>query len=383
MPRASSLSPRAYRNAQKPHLKFVVSIPEKLWAAESRKKAFFEDRPTAKAFSERLERDLERANSLAFQLTESQRHEAAECFALLVPRGRGLREATEFFLAHLDVAERSAKIVPLVEEFLAAKRSACLSDAYIAPLASRLNAFAADHPETLVSDLSVASIETWLISKAKDPVTRNNIRRNLGTLFSFAVSRRYITSNPIKEVAKAKETEKEIEALTVGELNALLHACDGILLPFIAIGAFAGIRPEEIKGLRWSHVDFEHKEIDVPKEVSKTGQRRIVKMQPVLVAWLANYTGRTGMILSIDPRNRFEAARARLAETGTLTRWPNDVLRHGFASNHLAQWKDAPALALQMGHIDNRLIFSNYAKVVTERDAAAYWNLYPEGPLPT
>ncbi len=69
-------------------------------------------------------------------------------------------------------------------------------------------------------------------------------------------------------------------------------------------------------------------------------------------------------------------------ESGSLTRWPNDVLRHSFASYHLAQWKNAPALALQMGHIDNRVIFSNYRKVVTVRDAATYWNLYPEGPTP-
>ena len=35
-----------------------------------------------------------------------------------------------------------------------------------------------------------------------------------------------------------------------------------------------------------------------------------------------------------------------------------------------------------MGHIDNRVIFSNYRKVSTTRDGATYWNLYPEGPIP-
>ena len=150
----------------------------------------------------------------------------------------------------------------------------------------------------------------------------------------------------------------------------------------MAIGAFAGVRPEEITKLRWSNVDFDNSEIDVPAEASKTGTRRIVEIQPVLAAWLRNHTQKTGLIVPIDPRARFEAARARLMENGTLTRWLNDVLRHSFASYHLAQWKNAPALALQMGHIDNRVIFSNYRKVVTVRDAVVYWNLYPEGPTP-
>ena len=89
--------------------------------------------------------------------------------------------------------------------------------------------------------------------KAADLVTRNNIRRNIGTLFAFAATRNYISSNPVKSTMKAKEPPKAIEALTVDELRALLHTCDGILLPLVAIGAFAGIRPEEITQLRWSN----------------------------------------------------------------------------------------------------------------------------------
>ena len=216
------------------------------------------------------------------------------------------------------MAERSAKVCVAIKEFLAAKTAAGLSRAYLAPLSSRLKAFNADFGEQLASELTATALEEWLTAKAADLVTRNNIRRNIGTLFAFAVTRNYIPSNPVKHTTKAKEPQRAIEALTVNELRALLHICDDVLLPLMAIGAFAGVRPEEITKLRWSNVDFDNSEIDVPAEASKTGTRRIVEIQPVLAAWLKNHAQKTGLIIPIDPRARFEAARARLMESGSL-----------------------------------------------------------------
>lgn len=284
MPRTVSIAPRPYRNSQKPHLKWLVPVPVECQKAEGRKKAFFAVRIVAASFAERMRHDQERGRSLAFQLTESQRLEAAECIAALAPREKSLREATQFYLGHLDGAERSAKVCVVVKEFLAAKTAAGLSRAYLAPLSSRLKAFNADFGEQLASELTATALEEWLTAKAADLVTRNNIRRNIGTLFAFAVTRNYIPSNPVKHTTKAKEPQRAIEALTVNELRALLHTCDGVLLPLVAIGAFAGIRPEEITKLRWSNVDFDNSEIDVPAEASKTGTRRIVEIQPVLAA---------------------------------------------------------------------------------------------------
>ena len=64
--------------------------------AEGRQKAFFAVKVEAASFAERMRRDQEKGRSLAFQLTESQRLEAAECFTALLPRGKSLREVPNF-----------------------------------------------------------------------------------------------------------------------------------------------------------------------------------------------------------------------------------------------------------------------------------------------
>jgi hypothetical protein len=57
--------------------------------------------------------------------------------------------------------------------------------------------------------------------------------------------------------------------------------------------------------------------------------------------------------------------------------WPSNALRHSFGSYHLAQFKDAAALALQMGN-SPAMIFRHYRELVRPKDAAEYWALKPE-----
>jgi integrase len=70
--------------------------------------------------------------------------------------------------------------------------------------------------------------------------------------------------------------------------------------------------------------------------------------------------------------------RRRHDEDESLVPWPHDALRHSFASYHLAKFQNAPALALELGHQSNALIFSNYRRRVTEAEAAEYFNLVPQ-----
>ena len=57
------------------------------------------------------------------------------------------------------------------------------------------------------------------------------------------------------------------------------------------------------------------------------------------------------------------AIRNVAAET-KLARWPNNGLRHSFASYHLAKHQNAPQLALEMGHSTPRMIFEIYSETL-------------------
>jgi integrase len=62
-----------------------------------------------------------------------------------------------------------------------------------------------------------------------------------------------------------------------------------------------------------------------------------------------------------------------------IKRWPSNALRHSFASYHLAHFKDAAALALELGHTDAGLVFQHYREIVKPKEAEKYWNLVPTG----
>ena len=141
----------------------------------------------------------------------------------------------------------------------------------------------------MVSEIQCHEIDEWLRGLNVSPVTRNNSRRVLRTAFSFAVARNYCVGNPVVKTAKAKEIEGTVGILTVAETARLLEAADAALVPFIAIGAFAGLRRAEIERLDWSEVDLESGLITVQATKAKSARRRFVKIRPNLATWLAPY----------------------------------------------------------------------------------------------
>ena len=57
--------------------------------------------------------------------------------------------------------------------------------------------------------------------------------------------------------------------------------------------------------------------------------------------------------------------------------WPDNALRHSYASYHLAHYKNASELALYLGHADTKVISQHYREVVTKEQAKSYWNIIP------
>lgn len=88
-----------------------------------------------------------------------------------------------------------------------------------------------------------------------------------------------------------KYSAKKIAVITIyspDELTKLLQAA-GDMTPFIAIGAFAGLRHAEIGRLDWSEIDLEDGFIEVKAIKSKTGERRLVPIHDNLKKWLQPY----------------------------------------------------------------------------------------------
>lgn len=179
--------------------------------------------------------------------------------------------------------------------------------------------------------------------------------------------------NPVVKTAKAKEIEGTAGILTVAQTARLLEAANAELVPFIAIGAFAGLRRAELERLDWSELDLESGLITVQATKAKSARRRFVKMRPNLARWLAPYAAHRGAVSPINCRKMFEATR----DAAGIKNWPSNGLRHSFASYHLAHFKDAAALALELGHTNAGLVFQHYREIVKPKEAEKYWNLVP------
>ena len=347
---------RSYNDEQRPRLKFVVSYKRN----GKRARSFFETKKAAKTFAQ-----LKNNERLIGETGGAKQ---------LAAYGKTIADAIEFYLPHLQASTRSCTFAELLAELLPAKAKDGASAVYITDLKCRLGQFKNSFGDRLVSEITSGEIDDWLRDLDVSPVTRNNSRRVIRTAFSFAQSRNYCVDNPVAKTAKAKEPRTDIGILTIAEAARLLESATPDVLPYFAIGLFAGLRRAEIERLDWSEIDFESGLIEVTAQNSKTAQRRLVTMQPNLREWLLPLRKHKG---NVTPSNCFRESFEQAREAAGIAEWPDNALRHSFASYHLAHFKNAASTALELGHHDSRITFAHYRELVKPKAAEKFWNLSP------
>jgi integrase len=67
----------------------------------------------------------------------------------------------------------------------------------------------------------------------------------------------------------------------------------------------------------------------------------------------------------------------RVREAAGLLKWPNNGLRHSFASYRLAAIHDAPRVAAELGHTTPQMLYSTYRELVLPEEAERYWKIAP------
>jgi integrase len=358
------------RRYKHPTLKFVVNFRE----AGKRARKFFETEKEAKEFA--TQKNIDRLNSGldGEKITSNLRDMALECAERLGEHGKTLRDATDFLIAHLQATKKSCTAEQLVRELLVAKEADGVSRRHLNDIRSRLSVFAEKFDGQMVATITSAQLDDWLRSLNVLAVTRNHYRQLLVLAFNFAVKRGYATDNPAEKTDKAKGRKSDIGILTVTQAARLLESATPDVLPYLAIGLFAGLRTAEIERLDWNRIDFDSGLIEVTAQNSKTAQRRLVTMQPNLREWLLPLRKHKG---NVTPANGFRQSFEQAREAAGIDEWPFNGLRHSFASYHLAHFKNAASTALELGHHDSRVTFAHYRELVKPKDAEQYWNVRP------
>ena len=338
---------------------------------------FFKTKAEAEAERLRQITTLNRHGREAVGLSAGELSAIIEARKELAKHGKTIEDATAFYLDHLERVRRcNVNVADLAREVVEAKRKDGLSATYIADLKKRLARFTADFGERKIAAITVEELDNWLRNLECGPKSRANFRANVGVMFSYAERRRVIDSNPVLRTAQPKLVDKPPEIFSVDELAALLNAAAKRapeVVPMLAIGAFAGVREAEIKRLNWSEVDQRRGHIEIKSSKAKSARRRIVEMQPNLREWLRHYAAMTGPVVPVNSRKKLDVVR----RAAGLARWPNNGLRHSFASYRLAAIHDAPRVAAELGHTSPKMLYSTYRELVLPEEAERYWKITP------
>jgi integrase len=336
---------------------------------------YFKTKGEANTYAQQQNTRLLNEGRNGIEFPEWLRLSAQRAYETLLPFQKTIEDAVLFYVTHIEKAKRSVPLQSAVQQLIETRRSAGASDVYCYDLKLRLGRFVGDFSGKTTADVSTADVDSWLAGLGVAPGTRNTYRRDLRTLFSFSLSRGYCSINPVVQSQRAKDVGSPVGILTADQLFRLLDGASPLVVPYIAIGAFAGLRAAEIERLDWSDVDLAEGHINVTAKNSKTATRRLVDILPNLSLWLASHAKTTGSV--VCPNLRYLLLEAR--RKGQIDTWPPNALRHSYASYHLAHFKDAAKLALQLGHTHTRMIFQHYRQIVKTVDAERYWQIKPSG----
>ena len=367
-------------NRQRPRVVPYRHHPRFRWTiagvyhAGKRIRRFFKTKGEAETFVQQLAIKAENLGTRAMSIDPKLHVMAVDCSDRLKPFERSIADATDFYLRHLESVERSCTVDELVTQLIKDKCADGIAVRYEQELRSRLGHFVRKFGKRNAATITALEVDDWLRSLDVAPLTRNNCRRVLHVLFSYAVQRRYCAENPITHTSKAKVIAQAVEVLTPEQTRQLLSAAAPEIVPVLAIGAFAGLRPAEISRLDWKEVRLGRGFIEVTARNAKTASRRLVTIQPNLAEWLKPHAKQSGPVEPVAARKLIEAARIRAG----FDQWPSNALRHSYASYHLAKFQDAQALALQLGHTTTGMLFAHYREVVTPDAAEEYWSIGPE-----
>ncbi len=368
--------------------KWVVVVPARLSECGKRQYTYFPTKAAAVSFIASLESTVASMRKGETLLSSTQ----VEAFSVLVERlrpfGVTLKDAVDYYIERHRAAD-ARKVAALVPLYLEAMSES--SADYRATVRQIMRHFVASFGECLLDDIVPERFEAWLAGLKPTVNGFNSGLRHIKPFFSWAIGKKYAVQSPAEGVRQRKQKRTPIAILSPAQARGLLAACrdfrgDGSIPAHMRVDAsdfsaavavllFAGVRPDELFSLDWEHVKLEHGYIRIEPEVSKTNSVRLIKIEPVLSAWLSAVPKckREGLVVGRNGRRKWRVVR-RVAGISEL----QDVCRHSYASYWLALHRDVHGLLENMGHTTSRTAIKYYLTACAPEDVAPYWGLRPE-----
>ena len=275
--------------------------------------------------------------------------------------------------------------------------------------------------QTLISRINFDSVEKFIehcTSKEIATLTAKKIIISFGAIMSYAIKKRYINHNPVREVEKPKgqgnhKEDKEMVVLTPEQIRALINNtgwyqsknrktgkkewCEYdklITMKYKTLfmsGALTGMRQGEILGLKWDDINWKTKQVNVKRTFNnghfydpKTmASKRKIDIAPQLIAQLKkwqlacspnnlNLVFPNGAGKTMDHNNLIKRHFLPTLKKASLPKIRFHDLRHCFASLLIDQNENPKYIQTQLGHSSITMTYDIYGHLMkTENPESA------------
>jgi integrase len=300
---------------------------------------------------------------------------ADACAAVrLLQEGCTLVDCVEFYNAH-HTTSSTTPLAAIVDHFLEDKRTELRATTYAGYkriLSHIAEAFAS------ISDITTEAIRDYISTLTAH--AKNTHLRILSSFFGWSIDRGYAALNPCAKIKLSRTEAPKRQVLTIEDTQNLLNATakhDPMLMPYVAICLFAGVRPDECKQLTPADVNGDY--ILITEAIAKTHAARTIPVHDNLRAILKQYPiGKRGILGGLS-RDRFKKRLSALIKTAGIN-WSNDIMRHSYASYEYERTRDAAATAANLGHPDTTMLFRHYRGLVPPQSGHQYFGVTPTSP---
>lgn len=339
--------------------------------------------------------NLETAGQTVFtRLSPEQVNEAEAAFAALARIGHGsLLGLVDFYNRNYRDPLKRISVQDAVDKFIAEKKSANRRERYLIDLRQELGYLKIKFGRKSVHELQKDDLAALIDKPGRGPQRQNNIRKDYRTFLNWCVDNGYAQNNPAELVPQKTVERAEIAALSVEKVKDLLDAAaahkSGKLVPYVALGTFCAIRPDELARLAWDQIDLKERQVTITASAAKKRGRRVVDIPENCLAWLRPHAEKQKPIIGPNWRKDFAAVRAKIGY-GVLSpkekkenpdlklqAWPQDVLRHTGISCHYRRHEDEGKTAAWAGNSPD-MIHTHYRALVSAKDAAAFFEIVPD-----
>jgi integrase len=367
------------------------------WAEGKRQRRAIAELTEAKREARRIAKDL--ADGRASMVAVSNKELAYFRDLEKKMGGTPLSEAVNLWLQTTDNKLPKITVSEIIKEMLNIK----LNDTFIEKkhkqtLQVRWGKFEKTFGNRVISTIKAKELDSFLANPEWQPRTRQHYRGSISMIFDYAKRKDYLEPDKDHQAEKTESirvNDAKLESWSVEDMRLILNHAPKRIIPWIVLGAFAGVRSAEIERMSWEDIDWSSNLILVKGKLvgrSKTRNNndRAITMTNNLKSWLSPFRLYKGNILKSlgsgeinkDLYAWLEDLIHKIQKDKPLFTWKQNANRHSFATYYLAMTGDASTTALAMGNSPTMLLrryktIQVDGKTVTRAMAERYFAILP------